>query len=110
MNFIDLTMPLSHQWMPDEVLPTAVKFFLGPKDHHEKGIVLGSETGTCLMLPSVFADFRKTARIDEVPVEKFFLRSATVATIAKRDGQEITRSDVEKALDFCADRRREMHC
>lgn len=99
MNFIDLTMPLSHQWMPDEVLPTAVKFFLGPKDHHEKGIVLGSETGTCLMLPSVFADFRKTARIDEVPVEKFFLRSATVATIAKRDGQEIKRLDVEKALD-----------
>ena len=44
MKFIELTMPLSHQWMPDEVLPTSVKFFLGPKNHPEKGIVLGSDT------------------------------------------------------------------
>jgi hypothetical protein len=51
MNFIELTMPLNHQWMPDEVLPISVKFFLGPKNHQEKGIVLGSETGTCLVLP-----------------------------------------------------------
>jgi hypothetical protein len=83
MKFIELTMPLNHQWMPDEVLPTSVKFFLGPKNHQEKGIVVGSETGTCLMLASVFMDFRKTARLDEVPVEKLFLRDTTVAAIAK---------------------------
>ena len=98
MNFIELTMPLSHQWMPDEVLSTSVRLFLGPKDHQEKGIVIGSETGTCLMLPSVFADFRKTQRIDELGVEKLFLRPMTVAAIAKDDGEEITRADVEKTF------------
>jgi kynurenine formamidase len=99
MDFVELTMPLSHQWMPDEVLPTAVKFFLGPKNHQEKGIVLGSDTGTCLMLPSVFADFRKTARLDELPVEKLFLRPTTVAAIVKGNGEEISRADVKKAVD-----------
>jgi kynurenine formamidase len=99
MNFIELTMPLNHQWMPDEVLPTSVKFFLGPKDHQEKGIVVGSDTGTCLTLPSVFADFRKTTRLDELPVEKLVLRSTTVATIPKGNEEEITRTDVEKAID-----------
>jgi kynurenine formamidase len=101
MNFIDLTMPLTHQWMPDEVLPTSVKFFLGPKNHQEKGIVVGSETGTCLMLPSAFTDFRKTTRIDELPIDKLVLRPTTVAAIAKSDGEEITQADVEKALDSC---------
>jgi kynurenine formamidase len=98
MNFIELTMPLNHRWMPDEVLPTSIKFFLGPKNHQEKGIVIGSDTGTCLTLPSVFADFRKTPRIDELPVEKLILRSTTVAVIAKDDGEEISRTDVEKAI------------
>src|SRR5919108_4752037 len=92
-------MPLSHQWMPDEFPPTAVKFFLGPKDHLEKGIVAGSDTGTCLTLPSLFADFRKTVRLDELSVEKLFLRPTAVATIAKGQEEEITRSDIEKALD-----------
>jgi kynurenine formamidase len=101
MRFIELTMPLNHQWMPDEVLPTAVKFFLGPKDHQEKVIVLGSETGTCLTLPSVFSKFRKTARLHELAVEKLILRPTTVAAIAKGEGEEITRADVEKALDAC---------
>jgi kynurenine formamidase len=99
MKFIELTMPLSHQWMPDEVLPTSVKFFLGPKNHPEKGIVLGSDTGTCLALPSVFAEFRKTARLDELPVEKLVLRPTTVIRIAKNEGEEIDGTDVERALD-----------
>jgi kynurenine formamidase len=99
MKFIELTMPLNHQWMPDQVLPTSVKFFLGPKNHQEKGIVVGSETGTCLVLPSVFMDFRKTARLDDLPVEKLFLRETTVAAIAKREQEEISRADVEKSLD-----------
>jgi kynurenine formamidase len=101
MNFIELTMPLNHRWMPDEVLPTSVKFFLGPKDHPEKGIVVGSDTGTSLTLPSMFADFRKTPRLDELPVEKLVLRPTTVASIPKRNEEEITRSDVERALDAC---------
>jgi kynurenine formamidase len=98
MNFVDLTMPLNHRWMPDESLPTAVKFFLGPKDHQEKGMVVGSDSGTSLALPSLFAEFRKTTRIDQVPVEKLFLRPAVVAHIDKGEGEEISKSDVEKAF------------
>ena len=102
MNFLDLTMPLNHRWMPDEGLPTAVKFFLGPKDHQEKGIVVGSDSGTSLALPSIFAEFRKTIRLDQVPVEKLFLRPAVVAHIDKRDEKEISKSDVEKAFNDAA--------
>ena len=98
MNFIELTMPLNHRGMPDECLPTSVKFFLGPKNHEEKGIVLGSDSGTCLTLPAMFAEFRKTTRLDELAVEKLFLRPTTVAAIAKGKGEEITRADVEKTL------------
>ena len=99
MNFIELTMPLNHLWMPDEVLPTSVKFFLGPKTHQEKGIVVGSDTGTCLTLPSVFLDLRKTPRLDELPVEKLVLRPTIIVSIAKSEGEEITRIEIEKALD-----------
>ncbi len=99
MKFIELTMPLNHKWMPDEVLPTSVKFFLGPKDHQEKGIVLGSDSGTCLMLPSVFSSFRKTTRLDALPIEKLVLRPTTVVSILKNEGEEIKRAEVEKALD-----------
>jgi kynurenine formamidase len=99
MNFVDLTMPLNHRWMPDEGLPTAIKFFLGPKDHQEKGMVVGSDSGTSLALPSLFAEFRKTTRLDQVPVEKLFLRPAVVAHIDKGDGEEISESDVEKAFN-----------
>src|SRR5919109_4680890 len=98
MNFVDLTMPLNHRWMPDEGLPTAIKFFLGPKDHQEKGMVVGSDSGTSLALPSLFAEFRKTARLDQLLVEKLFLRPAVVAHIDKGHGEEISNSDVEKAF------------
>jgi len=99
MKFLELTMPLNHQWMPDDVLPTSVKFFLGPKNHQEKGMVIGSDSGTCLTLPSVFEAFRKTARLDEVPVDKLVLRPTTVVSIAKSEGEEINKADVQKALD-----------
>ena len=67
MNFVDLTMPLNHRWMPDEGLPSAIKFFFGPKDHQEKGMVVGSDSGTSLALPSLFAEFRKTTRWTRYP-------------------------------------------
>ena len=98
MNFVDLTMPLNHRWMPDEGLPTAIKFFLGPKDHQEKGMVVGSDSGTSLALPSLFAEFRKTTRLDQVPVEKLSLRPAVVAHINKENGEEISQSDAENAF------------
>ena len=99
MQFVELTMPLNHRGMPDDILPTSVKFFLGPKDHQEKGIVIGSDSGTCLTLPSVFEAFRKTARLDEVPVDRLVLRSTTVVRIAKSEGEAINRPEIEKALD-----------
>ena len=99
MKFIELTMPLNHQWMPDDVMPTAVKFFLGPKNHQEKGIVVGSDSGTSLTLPSMFEAFRKTTRLDEVPVDKLVLRPTTVVTIAKAEGEEINRAEVQRAFD-----------
>jgi kynurenine formamidase len=98
MNFVDLTMPLNHRWMPDEGLPTAIRFFLGPKNHQEKGMVVGSDSGTSLALPSLFAQFRKTTRLDQVPVEKLFLRPATIANINKGDGEEISKADVQNAF------------
>ena len=99
MKFVELTMPLNHQWMPDDVLPTSVKFFLGPKNHQEKGMVIGSDSGTCLTLPSVFEAFRRTARLDEVPLDKLVLRPATVLRMTKAEGEEISPADVEKAFD-----------
>ena len=84
--------------MPDEVLPTAVKFFLAPKDHQEKGIVVGSESGTCLVLPSAFAEFRKSGRIDQLAPEKLFLRQTAVLALNKRPKEEITVRDLEPAL------------
>jgi kynurenine formamidase len=99
MKFIELTMPLNHQWMPDDVLPTSVKFFLGPKNHQEKGMVIGSDSGTCLTLPSVFEAFRKTTRLDEVPLDKLVLRPATVLRIIKAEEEKISPADVEKAFD-----------
>ena len=62
MEYKDLTLPLDHNWMPDEVLPVAAHFYLAPKYHPDKGIILGSETGTCLTLPAAFADFRHVRR------------------------------------------------
>jgi kynurenine formamidase len=102
MQFIELTMPLNRHGMPDELLPTAVKFFLGPKDHQEKGIVIGSDTGTCLMLASVFSDFRKTARLDELPPQKLVMRPTAVARVPKSGEEEISREDAETAFDESA--------
>ncbi len=99
MEYRDLTLPLDHNWMPDEVLAVAAHFYLAPKYHTDKGIILGSETGTCLTLPSEYADFRKTVRLHEVTMEKLFLRETSVLDIAKEDGQEITETEVKQAIE-----------
>ena len=99
MPCFDLTLSLDYEWMPDEVFPTAMHFYLGPKFHPDKGIVVGSDTGSCLMLPSAFAEFRKSPRLDQIPIEKLFLRPLSLMDIPKRGGEEITAKDVEGALD-----------
>jgi len=105
MEFKDLTLALDHDWMPDEVLPLAAHFYLAPKYHPDKGIILGSETGTCLILPSAYADFRKTTRLHEVPLEKLFLRATTILDIAKEENQAISEAEVQQAIDKVSFRR-----
>jgi kynurenine formamidase len=99
MEYKDLTLVLDPDWMPDEVLPLSAHFYLAPKYHPDKGIVLGSETGTCLTLPSAYADFRKTARLHEVPLEKLFLRATTILDIAKQENEGISEIDLKQAID-----------
>lgn len=86
--------------MPDNVFPTSINFFLGPRNHPEKGIVWGSDSGTCLTLPAVFSAFRKTTRLHELPVEKLVLRTTTVASITKGEGEEISKAAVQNAFDL----------
>jgi kynurenine formamidase len=99
MDYKDLTLPLDHDWMPDEILPVAAHFYLAPKYHPDKGVILGSETGTCLTLPSAFADFRKTSRLHEVPLEKLFLRATAILDLAATDNQEISDPEMKQILD-----------
>jgi kynurenine formamidase len=102
MECKDLTLPLDHDWMPDEVLPVAAHFYMAPKYHPDKGIILGSETGTCLTLPAEYAEFRKTTRLHEVPLDKLFLRETSVVDITKQDGEEITEAEVKGAIEKTA--------
>ena len=97
-RFVELTMPLDHEYMPDDFLPTATKFVLAPTGDPNKGITLGTETGTCLTLPSQFSEFRKTRRLHEIPPETLVLRDTVVVPLAKQEEQEITPADVDRAL------------
>ena len=96
MRLLELTMPLNHEHMADEVLPTSTPFIVAPGGHPLKGFSLGIEAGTCLTLPSQFAETRKTARIHEVELEKLTLRETAVLEVPK-DGGEVTAADVDAA-------------
>lgn len=97
-RFLELTMPLNHEYMPDEILPTATPFILAPTGDPNKGITLATETGTCLTLPSQFVQFRKTTRLHEVAPEKLVLRETVVVNIPKEEDGEISPNDVDRAL------------
>jgi kynurenine formamidase len=99
MRFHELSMPLDWQWMPDEVLPTAVHFLLPPRSHADKGIILGLESGTSLMMPAQFAAFRRTMRLHEVPPEKLVLRPAVLADVPKGPREAISPADVDRAIE-----------
>lgn len=98
MKLFDLTMPLDWEWMPDEVFPTATHFLLAPRRHPAKGLTMGNETGTCLLLPSQFEELRKTTRVHELEPERLFLRDATVVTVSAAAGRALGPSDLEPAL------------
>ena len=98
MDLFDLTMPLDWEWMPDEVFPTTTHFLIAPRQHPEKGLTMGNETGTCLLLPSQFEELRKTTRVHELRPEQLFLRDAAVVTLPAAAGQALEPGDVESAL------------
>ncbi len=100
MQLIELTMPLNHEHMADEVFPTATPFIVAPGGHPLKGFSLGIEAGTCLTLPSQFAETRKTPRLHEVELERLTLRETAVLDLPKNGGPddgEITAADVDAA-------------
>lgn len=98
MAFKDLTLILDHDWMPDEELPISAHFFLAPKYHPDKGIILGSDTGTSLTLPAAFSDLRRTMRLHEIPLDKLFLRSTTVLDVPKQKGGAISEPEIKEAV------------
>ncbi len=98
MRVLDLTMLLDYEGMADEVFPVATHFYLGPKYHADKGIIVGSETGTCITLPAAFADFRKTVRLHELAPEKLALRPMAVLNIPKNGGEAIEEDDLKRAI------------
>lgn len=91
-------MPLDWEWMPDEVFPTATHFLLAPRRHPAKGLTMGNETGTCVLLPSQFEELRTTTRVHELRTERLFLRDAVVVTVPALAGQALGPSDLEPAL------------
>ena len=103
MRFLELSMPLDYEHMPDEIFPTATPFILaptilGPARRPEKGITLGTETGTCLTLPSQFTEYRKTTRLHEVAIEKLVLQETVVINLSTEESHEISPDDIDAAL------------
>ena len=90
MTYIDLTMPVDWEWMPDEVFATATRLVVGPPLSPLKGFTVGNETATCLLLPSQFAEFRKTSRIDSIDTASLVLRPTRVVDLSCEPGTAIT--------------------
>jgi kynurenine formamidase len=92
-------MPLDWEWMPDEVFPLATHFLLPPRLHPGKGMTLSNETGTNLMLPGQFREFRRSPRIHEIEPGRLTLRPTAVVTVAAAAGGEIGPADLDQAID-----------
>ncbi len=99
MRLLELTMPLDHEWMPDEVFPTATQFVLAPRGDPAKGITVGTDTGTCLLLPAQFAACRRTRRLHEVPPAELVLRPATVVDVPCEPRAGLGRAALAAALE-----------
>src|SRR3954451_1772336 len=98
MRLLELTMPLDHQWMPDQLFPSATRFALAPRRHDEQGFTLGIDTGTSLLMPAQFAAFRGTRRLDDIPTPELVLRDTAVIDVAIGPGQEIGKDVLAEAL------------
>lgn len=98
VRLLDLTLPLDHDWMPDEALPSAASFVVAPATHPDKGFLVGTETGTCLTLPAQFDEYRKTHRLHEIPTEALVLRPTVVLDLAAEENVTIGAEQVQRAL------------
>ena len=99
MRVLELTMPLDHQWMPDQLFPTATQFMLAPRGNPEKGITVGTESGTSLLLPAQFAAFRRTRRLDAVEPPELVLRDTVVVDVPCGPREALGRDALAAALD-----------
>ena len=99
MRVLDLTMPLDYQWMPDEVFPTATQFMLAPRGDPEKGITVGTDSGTTLLLPAQFAAFRRTRRLHEIEPSELVLRATAIVDVPCGPRQEIGPSLLREAVE-----------
>ena len=99
MRVLELTMPLDYQWMPDELFPMATQFMLAPRGSPEKGITVGTESGTSLLLPAQFAAFRRTPRLHEIEPPELILRETAVVDVACGRREEIGRDALAAALE-----------
>ena len=104
MRLVDLTLALDHDYMPDEALPSAAAFVVAPRQHADKGFLVGTETGTCLTLPAQFAEHRKTRRLHEIPPEALVLRETALVDLPAGAGEEISAPAVERAFAGAATR------
>lgn len=98
MRLLDLTLPLDHEWMPDEAVPSAASFVVAPATHPDKGFLIGTETGTCLTLPAQFDEHRKSRRVHEIPPEALVLRPTVVLDLAAGADVTIGARDVERGV------------
>jgi len=93
----DLTLPLDYEYMPDEYLPVSSSFQMAPFEHAEKGMLMGSEAGTCLTLPSQFREFMDGPRLDQLPPSALVMRPATLLSTQTAAGQELSPEAVDTA-------------
>ena len=98
LRLLDLTLPLDHDWMPDEAVPTAASFVVAPQTHPDKGFLVGTETGTCLTLPAQFDEHRKTRRLHEIPADALVLRPTVLLDVAADEDVTIAAGDIQRAL------------
>jgi kynurenine formamidase len=98
VRLLDLTLPLDHEWMPDEAVPSAASFVVAPATHPDKGFLIGTETGTCLTLPAQFDEHRKSRRLHEIPPDALVLRPTVVLDLAVGEDVTIPAGDIERAV------------
>lgn len=98
LGFLELTMPLDREWMPDEVVPTATHFLFAPRGHPHKGTTVGTDSGTSILLPAQFAAFRRQRRLHELSPDELVLRRTAILDVPKAANEAIGPDDIRGAV------------